>query len=127
MTIGYRVELSGPLLKGSGSQGKDAVSEAIKDLVIEGEREVKLDLVVGHGLVTGHYRNSIHGEITNSLHGVIDDSKVIYGMWLETGTRRGEPTRFKGLGMFRKAHDKLERMAGEILQHAVERLVKRLD
>jgi hypothetical protein len=127
MAVSYRVELSGPLLKGDSSRAKEAVEEAVKDLVIEGERAVKLDLFPGHGLVTGHYRNSIHGEITNSLHGVIDDSKVVYGSWLEGVSSRNDKTRFKGYAMFRKAHDKLERMAGEILQHAVERLVKRLD
>ncbi len=102
-----------------------ALNAAIGDLVVEGESKVKLQLYPGHGLITGNYRRSIHGE-TTSLHGRIHDSRVIYGPWLEGVASRNQTTRFKGYAMFRNARQQLGRIAGRILQDRVQKALARL-
>jgi hypothetical protein len=103
-----------------------ALNDAIGDLVTEGEGKVKLQLYPGHGLITGHYRRSIHGEIASSLHGRIHDSKVIYGPWLEGVSSRNQTTRFKGFAMFRNARQQLDRIAAGVLQNRVSKALARL-
>jgi hypothetical protein len=102
------------------------LNDAIGDLVTEGESKVKLQLYPGHGLITGHYRRSIHGEIASSLHGRIHDSKVIYGPWLEGVSSRNQTTRFKGFAMFRNARQQLDRIAAGVLQNRVSKALARL-
>jgi hypothetical protein len=102
-----------------------ALNAAVGDLVVEGESKVKLQLYPGHGLITGHYRRSIHGEMS-SLHGRIHDSNVIYGSWLEGVASRNQTTRFKGYAMFRNARQQLGRIATGVLQNRVSKALARL-
>ena len=67
---------------------------------------------------TGHYRRSVHSEIQDS-RAVIDDSRVIYGNWLEGTGSRNSSTRFKGYASFRKTTDDLNRTE-------VKKILKRL-
>lgn len=118
------VRFVGPLfLPGAGERVESAVNEAVKDLVVEGERQVVLQLTPGHGVDTGHYQRSINGEVVGSMHGIISDSNVVYGPWLEGG---GRGTRFKGYAMFRNAFQQLERIKEDILKKRVAQLVKGL-
>lgn len=121
------VKVKGPLLEGRGpGEVKRAIEEAVKDVTAEGERRVKLQLYSGHGLVTGHYRRSIHGELTDSMHGRIHDSKVVYGPWLEGVGSRNAKTRFKGYAMFRNAKQQLEKLKNSIVAKRIGQAVKRL-
>jgi hypothetical protein len=126
MPQSVKVETSGPFFNDTEG-AKQAVSDSIHELVNEGERAVKLDLTPGHGLKTGHYRSSIHGESTDWAHGVIDDSNVIYGPWLEGVGSRNEKSRFKGYTMFRRATQKLNDMAQRTVDAAVAKLVGKLN
>ncbi len=122
-----QVKLIGPVLNGQAPPIiKDALNSAITDLVAEGERGVKLQLFPGHGLVTGNYRRSIHGEVSSSLNGRIHDSNVVYGPWLEGVSSRNQATRFKGYAMFRNAKQQLDRIAGAVLRNRVLRALQRL-
>jgi hypothetical protein len=122
-----RVEMRGPLFEGNAaSRVVKAIDATVKDIVAEGERLIKLDLYPGHGLVTGHYARSIHGEMSGTLHGVVHDSNVVYGPWLETGRRRGQQTRFRGLAHFRRATQQLQANIGRFAAAALERLRKEL-
>ncbi len=124
-----KVSLHGPIFQ-SGLPAnviQDTLRGAIGDLVAEGEREVKLQLYPGHGLKTGHYRRSVHGEITTSLHGTVHDSKVVYGPWLEGVSSRNETTRFKGYAMFRNATQKLQGMARDTLEKWVKKALGKLN
>ncbi len=125
MTVETRV--SGPLLEGRAPAIIDgAIKAAVADLTAEGERNVKLQLRPGHGLVTGHYRRSIHGETSAAYHGRVHDSEVVYGPWLEGVSSRNQQTRFKGYAMFRNATQQLERKKGTILEHRVRQAVGRM-
>ncbi len=128
MPVGsVQVKLRGPVLNGQAPPiVKDALKDAIGDLVVEGERKVKLQLYPGHGQITGHFQRSIHGEMASSLHGIIHDSKVIYGPWLEGVSSRNQTTRFKGYAMFRNARQQLGRIASGVLRSHVSKALQRL-
>jgi hypothetical protein len=121
------VEVRGPLFSGAAKGIIDgAIKASIRELVAESETMVKVQLYPGHGLVTGHYRRSIHGEIIDSRHGRVNDSKVIYGPWLE-GTGSRNTGRFKGYSMFRKTVQTMRRRAPGFVQKHVARMVKGLN
>ena len=128
MPVGsVQVRLRGPVLNGQAPPIiKEALKGAIGDLVGEGERKVKLQLFPGHGLVTGNYRRSVHGEVSSSLHGRIHDSNVVYGPWLEGVSSRNQQTRFKGYAMFRNARQQLDKIAVAVLQNRVSKALQRL-
>ena len=111
----------GPLFRLGGAPVRQAISDSIEELVGLGEREVKLQLYSGHGVLTGHYRRSIFGDVLSSRHGIVHDSKVVYGPWLELGGGR-----FKGYAMFRNARQKLERVKGDLVKRQVAKAVRRL-
>ena len=123
-----KVTLSGPFLTGQPAVVVDnTMRRTIAELVAMGEIDVSEQLYPGHGLVTGHYRRSIHGEVLNSRNGTVHDSKVIYGPWLEGVTSRNQRTRFKGYAAFRNAFQRLERKAQGILNKHVGRAMKDLN
>lgn len=105
----------------------DAMRATIGELVAEGETDVKLQLYRGHGLLTGHYRNSVHGEVLNSRHGAVHDSRVIYGAWLEGTSSRNQTTRFKGYFMFRLAARRLQQKAQGIANKHFARAASRMN
>jgi hypothetical protein len=121
------VSVSGPLFQHGGAPVRNAIDEAIKDLMAEGEERVKDQLYKGHGLLTGHYRRSVHGELVKSLHGVVNDSNVVYGPWLEGVGSRNQTTRFKGYAMFRNATQHLQRIAHDILRRRIGDVTRRLN
>lgn len=123
-----QITLRGPLFQsGMPKQVIDrAIDRTISELVAEGEKRVKQQLYVGHGVRTGFYRRSIHGELLDSRHGIIHDSKVVYGPWLEGTSRRNETTRFKGYAMFRNAVQGLQEIAPRLLNKHIRRASKEL-
>ena len=123
-----KVTMHGPIFQGSlpASVVEATLRGAITDIVAEGEREVKLQLYPQHGLKTGHYRRSVHGEVSASLHGRVHDSGVVYGPWLESGISN-RPTRFKGYAMFRNATQKLQGMAHDTLEKWVKKAMGKLN
>ena len=120
VNIRYNGPIFGP---GVDDKVRTAIGKAVHDLVIEGERQVDLQLYPGHGLVTGHYRRSVHGEMSDSLHGRIHDSLVVYGPWLEGVSSRNQRSRFKGYHMFRNAFQQLEKIKVDVIKKWVSRLV----
>ena len=120
------ITVSGPLFTGSHHEIEDAVRDTIRELIERGEQKVKAQLYPGHGLISGHYRRSVVGEMADSRHGRLHDSNVIYGPWLEGVGSRNETTRFKGYAMFRNAPEQLQREARGILQKHMRRAAQRL-
>lgn len=123
-----KVDFSGPFFRAGLPAEKidQAFRRATAEMVAEGETDVAMQLYPGHGLVTGHYRRSIHGDVIDSRHGVIHDSRVIYGPWLEGVSSRNQTTRFKGYAMFRNAFQRLQRKAQSIADKHFERAVKEM-
>ena len=104
-----------------GAPGGQGIGDSCEGRVGLGGREGKLQLYSGHGVLTGHYRRSIFGDVLSSRHGIVHDSKVVYGPWLELGGGR-----FKGYAMFRNARQKLERVKGDLVKRQVAKAVRRL-
>ena len=122
-----KVSTHGPFFTLGARPLVDAVHDTVQELVIEGERRVGLQLYPGHGLVTGHYKRSVHGEMTDSLHGRVHDSNVVYGPWLEGTSSRNKTTRFRGYALFRRATQQLDRLKGGVLAKHVARAIARLN
>jgi len=76
---------------------------------------------------TGHYRRSVHSEMKTDTLGVLDDSKVVYGPWLEGTGSRNTATRFKGYSSFRRTEQHLQSQVGGILAGHVGKLVRELN
>ena len=74
---------------------------------------------------TGNYRRSIHKSLGN-LIGRIDDSKVVYGPWLEGTGSRNQTTRFKGYSSFRRTAQFMEERKAGIIHKWVTKLVGEL-
>ncbi len=124
---GVRVVTSGALFRLGGGPIQDGIKDAIIDMVARGEILVKEQLFPGHGLVTGHYRRSVHGELEDSRNGVIHDSNVIYGPWLEGTSSRNASTRFKGYAMFRRSRQQLDREKGDIVGRRMSKAARKLN
>lgn len=122
------VSMHGPFFTAAAPAAiKDAMSDTVRELVAEGESRVQLQLYPGHGLITGHYRRSIHGEVLGPFSGTVHDSLVVYGPWLEGVSSRNERSRFKGYAMFRNAFQQLQRIAQDVADKHVRRAVKKID
>lgn len=128
--ITIRTKVTGPFFELGARPIQEATAALVKDLVREGEAKVEAQLYAGHGVATGEYKRSIHGQIVKSALGIVDDGperNAIVGKFLELG--RYWPStghRFKGLFQFRKAAQHLRRVANEVAgkhyKHAVKRL-----
>ena len=125
---GIGVALSGPVFRvGAALVVRQMGRKTVADLVAYGEREVKLQLRPGHGLLTGNYRRNINGEILANGNGLVHDNNVVYGPWLEGVSRRNASTRFKGYRMFRNAQQKVDRRSGRFLKNRVGQGVSKLN
>lgn len=125
---GVAIVLSGPLFRaGASLVVRQMGRKTVADLVAFGEREVKLQLYPGHGLITGNYRRNINGQILANGNGLVHDNNVVYGPWLEGVSRRNKQTRFKGYQMFRNAQQKVNRRKNGILKKRVGEGVRKLN
>ena len=122
------VTLHGPFFHGAPPSQVmvETLHGTVLELVNEGEKDVDAQLYPGHGLLTGHYRRNVHGEMTSTLHGKVHDSGVVYGPWLEGVGSRNASSRFRGYAMFRNARQRLEGRKLEILKKWVAKAIGRM-
>jgi hypothetical protein len=128
MMIGSQTVVSGPLF----SPGRDQIVRAgleasQRKAASAGAELVRRQLSPGHGVVSGEFRRSITGTVNRSRHGVIYARNAVKGPWLETGRRRGQQTRFRGYGMFRRARRDLEQRVDAVVGPEIRELVRKLD
>lgn len=153
MRVRVTTTTSGPLFRGATEPAmRMAARDTLQDAVERGEQIVSSLLYPGHGLITGHLRRSIVGEVGTAIgthqarqdfsggylrshiadiprtdfHGVLHDSGVVYGPWIEGVSSRNAASRFKGYQMFRRATRALNaampRLAEKHLRRAVQKL-----
>ena len=138
MTVSIVVDLHGPVFgRRIHDLLKDALHDSVRELVALGERWAKeraVEVVYSHRGAhpdqyrpTGRWLNSLHGEMTGPLAGTIDDSRLVYGPWLEGVSSRNESTRFKGYATFRHVYGQLDDRADEVVEKHVRRAVARID
>lgn len=53
------------------------------------------------------------------------DRRSVKGPWLETGRRRGRPTRFRGYAAFRRAEQQMQRKAKQIAEREINKELRR--
>lgn len=154
MQVTVRTTTSGPLFRNVTPRAmRQASKDTLQDAVERGEQIVTSLLYPGHGLVTGHLRRSIVGEVGASIgthragqdfsgayfrshiadiprtdfHGVLHDSGVVYGPWIEGVSSRNDASRFKGYQMFRRATRALNTAMPRLAQRHLARAVRRLN
>ena len=98
-------------------------------MALVSEERVKSQLWKGHGVVTGHLRRSVSGELVRDLVAQTDagavrqGANVVYATWIEGTSKRNKTTRFKGYRMFDKARKKLQ---GELVANADKYFAKHI-
>lgn len=131
------IKTSGPFFRLGSGPIVDSLHDAVRELVAQGETLAKdraIEVVYSHGGAhpdqyrpTGRWLNSLHGEMTGNLSGTIDDSKLVYGPWLQGFSSRNQTTRFKGYSVFRHVIGELERRKADVLVKHVRRAVEKLN
>lgn len=136
MNTNMAVRVSGPFFTLGAGPIRESLHDAVNELVARGEeiaKEKAIDVVYSKGGAhperyrpTGHWLRSIHGEMVGPFEGRLDDSRLIYGAWLEGTGSRNQTTRFKGYRTFRHTYTVLEREKGGIVVKHVRKAVKKL-
>ena len=115
-SVGMTVELKGKLFDISADKRLlDAMNQGILRMALVTEQRVKEPMVKGHGVLTGHLRRSVSGELVGDLKAQVDagsarqGANVVYASWVEgTSTRNRPSPGFPGHHMFRDAFKRLE-------------------
>ena len=129
---GGLVTLSGPLFDGRAPMILDDYMRANMGLIAKlAEDAVTSELDVVLQNPTGFYRSKISSAVrANRLatHDVVvHDSGVIYGPWLAgTGSRNAPVTRFRGYNHWRKAAQRIEKLARQTTVGTLRQLVRKL-
>ena len=115
-SVGMTVELKGKLFDISADKRLlDAMNQGITRMALVTEQRVKQPMVKGNGVLTGHLRRSVSGELVGDLKAQVDagsarqGANVVYASWVEgTSTRNRPRPGFPGYHMFRDAFKRLE-------------------
>tara|TARA_R100001594_G_scaffold142009_1_gene188540 strand:- start:196 stop:591 length:396 start_codon:yes stop_codon:yes gene_type:complete len=111
--INIEIELKGKIFK--KPRTKDAIKKGIEKMTLVTEARVKKELYPGHGVLTGHLRRSVSGQVLNELSAQVDagefnqGANVVYASWVEGVSARNAQTSFAGYKMFQKAKEELQR------------------
>ena len=115
-SVGMTVEMKGKLFDISADKRlRDAMNQGITRMALVAEQRVKKPLRKGRGVVTGHLRRSVSGELVSDLKAQVDagsarqGANVVYASWVEGVSSRNRPRPgFPGYRMFRNAFKRLE-------------------
>ena len=117
--LGFEIEIKGKLFNPAADKHLlRGINQGIASMALVSEERVKSQLYKGHGVVTGHLRRSISGELVRDLVAQTDaglvrqGANVIYASWIEGTSERNKMYSFKsgerGYHMFRNARKQLE-------------------
>ena len=114
-SVGMTVELKGKLFDISADKRLlDAMNQGITRMALVTEQRVKQPMVKGNGVLTGHLRRSVSGELVGDLKAQVDagsarqGANVVYASWVEGTSTRNSRAGFEGYHMFRNAFKRLE-------------------
>lgn len=127
MKFFVEIQEHGPIVRGVGGPIVDRNLHVMTgDLAQEGVRRVhqRLGQVLRHP--TGYYSSRVISTVRSDGYD-IDDSRVVYGPWLEGVGSRNKTTRFKGYHTFRLVGAQLDVDALPFLQRDVEQMVMELN
>lgn len=121
MTVTY--EAKGPLFDGRLERAIDqGLQDGLRDVAQEGVDLVRRRLAGVLRHPTGHYESMVQAERATPDYAVTDGG-IVYGPWLEGVSERNRTTRFKGYATFRRTTAELDRQAGVLVEHAIERRI----
>ena len=129
---GGLVTLSGPLFDGKATQIVDNyMQNNMKTIADTAEATIRSELDAVLQNPTGFYKSQISSATrfnqTATYDVVVHDSGVIYGPWLAgTGSRNAPVTRFKGYNHWRKAAQRMEALAPQIMIGTLPQLLMKL-
>lgn len=127
MEINVREHHSGPMFDARGPHiVHRGVQDAVETIAQVGHDDIvnTLQGVIRHP--TPYYWTQIRDRAVGDLTHILDDSKIIYGPWLEGVGSKNKTTRFKGYFTFRKVKQRLEVRAGTIAERVMESHTRRL-
>ena len=114
--LGFEIEIKGKLFElGAEKRLRIALNQGITRMALFAEERTKFQLRKGHGVLTGHLRRSISGELVKDLVAQVDagavrqGANVIYASWVEGTSTRNRPGGFEGYHMFRNARVLVDR------------------
>lgn len=116
-SVGMKIIMKGKLFDISAPKKlRNALNDGIERMALVTEGRVKKPMRKGgHGVVTGHLRRSVSGELVGNLKAQVDagsarqGANVVYASWVEgTSTRNRPRPGFPGHHMFRNALVKLK-------------------
>lgn len=116
-SIGMKVIMKGKLFDISAPKKlRNALNDGIERMALVTEGRVKKPMRKGgHGVITGHLRRSVSGELVGNLKAQVDagsarqGANVVYASWVEGTSKRNRPRPgFPGHHMFRNALTKLK-------------------
>tara|TARA_R110002124_G_scaffold128786_2_gene289838 strand:+ start:441 stop:842 length:402 start_codon:yes stop_codon:yes gene_type:complete len=114
-SVGMKMIMKGKLFDISAPKKlRGALNDGIERMALVTEGRVKKQLYKGHGVVTGHLRRSVSGELVSDLKAQVDagilrqGANVVYASWVEGVSSRNARTRFKGYKMFDNSMKQLQ-------------------
>jgi hypothetical protein len=135
--VGMKVTHTGPLFKKGEKIIKGMTEQFAQRLMELGEQRLDTVLTprprgvylsvqqVAKGKAsTGNYRRNVIGK-RQGLEAIITDSGVVYGPWLEFGSRSGG--RFKGYHAFRQTGEWLKKQMKSEAKNYTKKYVKKLN
>ena len=124
---GITVSTTGPFFDHGKRTLDEALKETVATLLKEAEAKTNAQLYLGHGVITGEYKRSIHSRFQSSFHGIVEEDRSDKGKVLERGRYwKSTGHRFKGYGAFRKGAQHARRVAKEMAGKVYKKAVKRL-
>lgn len=121
------IEIKGPFLDGDpGDVLARAVALGVADAgeMAVGELQEELDNVLVNP--TGFYRSRINFAMRQDGAARVSDGGVVYGPWLAGTSSRNERSRFKGYAHWRRAMQRTEEKATDIVERRVAAAVQEL-
>ena len=138
--ISTKVELTGPLFKGTApSILRSVTNAAVEELLEEGQGFLfetlrprpsgvyKSAQEAGRNASTGNYRRNVQASPVRNLSGTLRDGGVIYGPWLEGTGSRNNTTRFKGYASFRKAKQHIDKKTEATVSKHLNKFTRRMN
>ena len=136
---GIDVEIKGPLFKKGAKITRDAMEDAVQELMELGEDRLSDLLRPGPAGVflsaakarpgrasQGHYSRNVSGKRQGLTARIDDGGKVEYGPWLEGTSSRNQTTRFPGYHSFRTVGQELEKKSDDVLEKHIGKAARRM-
>lgn len=124
----YTIHVRGPLFDGRAVPvTRDMCAAIVDEVAAQAQADVMTNLNASIKHPTPYYETQVVTTHRGLLERSVNDHGVIYGPWLEGTGSRNRTTRFKGYASFRRATQTTKAKANALAEHAITRLIGRLN